>query len=137
MKQKIQKNTSKNIIQIKPLFLILILFIFSCNTKRINILELREGTFETTLPDKNVKSIAFRDKNIQIETYNNKKDTFTIKWLNNFEYELLKINPKSSLDSVPFIVKITKLSHNGYSFKAHYKGNKYIQKGEAVKLTTK
>ncbi len=132
-----QKNTLKNIKQIKFLSLLLMLFIFSCDTERINILELREGTFETTLPDKNVKSIAFRDKNIQIETYNNKKDTFTIKWLSNFEYELLKINPKSSLDSVPFIVKITKLSHNGYSFKAHYKGSKYIQKGEAIKLTTK
>ncbi len=122
----------------KLIFIVLFFFfIYSCNNNRINILELREGTFETTLASKDVKSIAIRTKSIQIETYNNKKDTFTIKWLNNFEYELLKIHPKSSLDSVPFIVKITKLSHNGYSFKAHYKGNKYIQKGNAIKLTKK
>ncbi len=122
----------------KLLFTILFfLFIYSCNNNQINILELREGTFETTLPKKNTKSIAVRTKTIQIETYNGKKDTFAIKWLNNFEYELLKIHPKSSLDSIPFMVKITKLSHNGYSFKAHYKGNKYIQKGKAIKLTIK
>ena len=75
-----------------------------------------------------------RNDSIQIEIYNSVKDTFDIKWESNFEYILTKTRPKNELDSTPFHVKITGFENDSYTFKASYKGSKYIQKGKAIKL---
>ncbi len=94
----------------------------------------RTGTFKTVLEDNASESFATRNDSIQVETYNNKKDTFNIKWIGNFEYVLVKSNPKSLLDSTPFHVKITGVKKDSYSFKAYYKGSNFKQKGEAYKI---
>ena len=86
------------------------------------------------LDDSDEISIAVRNDSIQIETYNNVKDTFAIQWNSNFEYELHKINPKKGLDSVPFYVKITGVKDSTYTFKAHYKGSDFKQKGKVIKI---
>ena len=118
---------------IRVTFLI-ILLIVSCNEapKTANIFKI--GKYKTILEDSETTSTAVRNDSIQIETYDNKKDTFSIRWINNFEYILLKKNPKSKLDSTPFHVKITAIKKNSYNFKAYYKGSNFKQKGKAVKL---
>ena len=78
--------------------------------------------------------MAIRNDSIQIETYNNKKDTFNIEWISNFEYVLLKKNPKTLLDSTPFHVKIIAVKKKSYQFKAYYKGSDFKQKGIAYKI---
>jgi ATP-dependent Zn protease len=119
-------------------FFLIITLLFSCkNEKALTPKDLKTGTFKTVLDGKNVSSIAIRNNRIQVETYNNKKDTFYINWKTDFEYELKQKNPKNSLDSIPFVVKITGIHGQNYTFKAHYKGNKYIQKGTATKLKIK
>jgi len=117
------------------LTLIICLLLFSCkeNTKSSPD-NFKTGTFKTTLEDSDITSVAYRNDSIQIETYDNKKDTFNIKWPNNFEYILVKINPKTLLDSTPFHVKITAIKKNSYSFKAYYKGSNFKQKGTATKI---
>lgn len=108
-------------------------FFFSC-AEQGNVNQFKKGTFKTHLDDSDIHSIAFRNDSIQIETYNNVKDTFAIKWTSNFEYELLKLNPVTQLDSTPFIVKITGIKDDSYSFLAHFKGSNFKQKGKAVKV---
>ena len=117
----------------KKLFVVICLLFISCGEKG-NVDQFKTGTFKTHLDDSDINSIAFRNDSIQIETYNNVKDTFAIKWTSNFEYELLKLNPKTQLDSTPFIVKITGIKENSYSFSAHFKGSNFKQKGKAIKL---
>ena len=65
---------------------------------------------------------------------NNNEFSYRIKWNSNFEYELIRINPETQLDSTPFIIRITSISNNSYSFSAHYKGSNFKQKGKAVKV---
>jgi len=112
------------------LFVILI----SCQDNNTDVNKFKTGTFNTFLEDMDETSIAFRNDSIQIETYNNVKDTFDIKWKSNFEYILTKTYPKNELDSTPFHVKITGFKNDSYTFKASYKGSKFIQKGKAIKL---
>ena len=116
-----------------PIFTFCFLLFISC-AERGDINQFKTGTFKTQLDDSDINSVAFRNDSIQIETYNNAKDTFAIKWTSNFEYELLKLNPKTQLDSTPFIVKITGIKENSYSFSAHFKGSNFKQKGKAIKL---
>lgn len=99
-----------------------------------DIKEFKTGTFKTFLEDSDITSTAFRNDSIQIETYNNVKDTFAIEWKSNFEYILTKQHPKNELDSTPFHVKITGFKDKTYSFKAFYKGSNFKQKGIAIKV---
>lgn len=118
-------------------FAITILFITtaSCLTNsNVHVDELKNGSFKTTLEDKETISYATRNDSIQIEDFNGIKDTFNIKWIDQFEYVLVKKNPKTMLDSTPFHVKITGIKNNTYTFNAYYKGSNFKQKGTAVKL---
>jgi len=115
--------------------LLSLFFLFSCkNEKTLTPNEIKTGTFKTVLDKTDTSSIAVRNDSIQVETYNNKKDTFYINWKSDFEYILKQKHPKNSLDSIEFVVKITGIHGQSYSFKAHYKGNKYTQKGTATKI---
>ncbi|VAV86267.1 hypothetical protein MNBD_BACTEROID02-518 [hydrothermal vent metagenome] len=114
---------------------IFVLFLFSCHDNvKTSPDVFKTGTFKTTLEDSETTSTAFRNDSIQVETYDNKKDTFNIQWLSNFEYVLVKKHPKTLLDSTPFHVKITSIKKNSYNFKAYYKGSNFKQKGTAIKL---
>ena len=119
----------------KPIYLLSFLLLISCNnTANLTPQQIRIGIFKTTLNSGDYESIATRNDSIQIETYNHKKDTFYIHWLSNFEYTLLKKNPKNEIDKKKFIVKITGVNHNSYSFMAHFEGNNFKQKGRAIKF---
>jgi len=119
----------------KIVIVVFVLFLISCQENvKISPDMFKTGTFKTTLEDSETTSTAYRNDTIQIETFNNKKDTFNIQWLNNFEYVLVKRNPKTLLDSTPFHVKITAIKKNTYNFKAYYKGSNFKQKGTATKL---
>lgn len=115
-------------------YIFLIVAFISCKGNTSNIYQFRTGTFETYLDNSDEISIAVRSDSVQIETYRNVKDTFAIKWNSNFEYELVKINPKKGLDSVPFYVKITGVKGNTYTFKANYKGSDFKQSGKVIKI---
>ena len=118
----------------KRIIILLLLITISCKHSNSDITKFKTGTFKTSLKDSDITSIAVRNDSIQVETYNNVKDTFAITWESNFEYILKKIHPKSELDSTPFYVKITGFKGNSYTFKAHYKGSNYTQQGNAVKI---
>ena len=114
---------------------LIILLLVSCNeAPKTAPNHFKKGKYKTILEDSDITSTAVRNDSIQIETYDNKKDTFSIRWINNFEYILLKKSPKSKLDSTPFHVKITAVKRNSYNFKAFYKGSNFKQKGKAIKL---
>lgn len=117
-------------------FIVLLLFsLVSCIKKnKVNMDDFKQGKFKTVLEDKETVSFATRNDSIQIEDFNGIKDTFNIKWLDQFEYVLTKRVPRTLLDSTPFYVKITGVKQNSYSFKAYYKGSNFKQKGTAFKL---
>ncbi|HIP37210.1 MAG TPA: DNA topoisomerase IV [Crocinitomix sp.] len=119
----------------KYLYVFLLASIISCNNpSNLKPNQLRIGTFKTFIKDGNYESLATRNDSIQIETFDKKKDTFYIKWKSNFEYILLKKNPKNDLDKKEFIVKITGVKQNSYTFTAYFKGSNYKQKGKAIKI---
>ena len=118
------------------LYFVFFFFLFTACKKEENLTAkaIRNGVFETVLDDSDVSSVAIRNDSIQIETYNNKKDTFAISWVSNFEYVLQKKHPKTALDSTAFHVKINGIYKNSYSFTAYYIGSNFKQKGKAIKI---
>jgi hypothetical protein len=119
----------------KYILVIILIIFFACdNESNLTPEQLKTGTFKTYIDDSELTSVATRNKTFQIETFNQIKDTFLIKWKSNFEYSLFKKNPKNNLDSTEFIVKITGIHKNSYTFRAYYKGSNFKQKGKAIKL---
>ena len=113
----------------------LLLLTASCIDKgKVRMDDFKQGKFKTVLEDKETISFAERNDSIQIEDFNGLKDTFNIKWLDQFEYVLTKKDPKTMLGSTPFHVKITSVKPDSYSFNAYYKGSNFKQKGTAFKL---
>ncbi len=115
--------------------MIILFTCYACETNTSDVTQFRTGTFKTYLDKRDVESTAIRNDSIQIEFHEQGIDTFAIRWKSNFEYELLKINPKKGLDSIPFYVKITGVKDSTYTFKAYYKGSNFKQQGRAVKQT--
>jgi|TARA_B100000809_G_scaffold35204_2_gene30979 hypothetical protein len=112
-----------------------VLIVCACKTdKQSKSFSFETGSFKTYLKDKKDSSTFYRTKNLQIETYKNNIDTFTIKWKNKFEFSLKKTNPKSKLDSTSFVVKIKKIKNNSYEFEAGYVNNNFKQTGTTIKL---
>ena len=120
----------------RTLLIIMVLcFCSSCiENKRGNIDDFKNGSFKTVLEDGKHISFDIRKDSLQIESFEQVNDTFKINWIDQFEYVLLKKNPKTLLDSTPFYVKITSIKKNSYTFKAYYKGSNFKQKGTAFKL---
>lgn len=117
------------------LIVIVLLTHVSCfENSKGNVDDFKHGSFKTVLEDGEDVSFAIRKDSMQIESYKQVKDTFYINWIDQFEYVLLKKNPKTQLDSTPFHVKITSIKKDSYTFNAYYKGSNFKQKGTAYKL---
>lgn len=120
----------------RSLFLIItLLSLYSCQEEKpAKVSDFRTGSFKTVLDDRQIVSTAWRNDSVQIETYSGKKDTFAIRWVDPFEYVLVKTNPRTLLDSTPFHVKITSIKRDSYTFRAYYRGSNFKQTGTAFKL---
>jgi len=118
----------------KKITILLVFFaIYACNTKPLNPDRFKKGTFE--IPEGKGFSTTYitRTDSLQIEKYDNRIDTLSIIWKNNFNYTLKMVHPKNAIDEEPIHVKITNLYDNSYEFEAVIGHSNYIQKGTITK----
>ena len=101
---------------IKRLFILLLLT--SCYTVDRDCDEFRTGEFEFSyeLNDTIRKSTFIRTIDYEIEEYNNVIDSSSISWVNDCEFILTKINPKTNQEKRPVRIKIIRTYENSYDF---------------------
>ena len=94
------------------------LFFCSCYSVKRDCKNFQTGSFEfTTLVGDEIKtSYFFRTKDLEIETFEGKVDTARIRWVNDCECILTKLNPKSNQDKRPVQIKILSTEGNTYTF---------------------
>jgi len=93
----------------------------------------KSGTFEIPAGKGYEKTIVIRQDSIQIEKYEDRIDTLSISWKNNFNYTLKMLNPKTAIDEDPIHIKITSIKDDSYEFEAVIGNSNYVQKGEITK----
>ena len=100
------------------LFCIWILFVYSCYNVSRDCKNFHTGTFEfTSLINGEIKTSSFlRTKDLEIENYEGKIDSASIRWVNDCECILTKINPRSNQDKRPVQIKILSTQGNSYTF---------------------
>lgn len=119
-------------------FFILPLILVSCYNVERDCNDFRTGSFEftTSINDSIVKSTFIRTDNYEIEQFKGVKDSSTIRWVNECEFILTKINPKTNQEKRPIRIKILRTYGNSYDFEYSQVNNpQKINRGTVNKIS--
>ena len=101
---------------IKRLFVLFLLT--SCYSVDRDCENFKMGEFEFTynLNDTIQRSLFTRTLDYEIEEFNSVIDSSSISWLNDCEFLLTKVNPKTNQEKRPVRIKIIRTYENSYDF---------------------
>ena len=101
---------------IKRLFILFLLT--SCYNVDRNCENFKIGEFEFTykLNDTIQTSLFTRTLDYEIEKFNSVIDSSSISWVNDCEFVLTKVNPKTNQEKRPVRIKIIRTYENSYDF---------------------
>ena len=81
------------------------------------------------------KSTTFvRTENQEIDFFEGKSDTSSIRWINDCEYIIQKINPKNMAEKKAVSIKILSTTEDSYTFEFNVVGSDEKQTGTVIKL---
>ena len=120
----------------KSLIFSLLLIAVSCYTPERNCKDFKTGEFEfeTYLNGEVVKTTFVRNDTLEIDFYEGKADSSSIRWINDCEYIAEKINPTSMRDRKALHFKILTTKDDVYTFEYALVGENNKQKGTARKI---
>ncbi len=116
--------------------LLLSLLLFSCYSPERNCKDFKTGTFEyeALVGTEVLTTIFFRNDTIEIDYFKGKSDTSAIRWINDCEYIVRKINPKNMAEEKAIHMKILTTKDDEYVFEYNIVGDTKKQKGTAKKI---
>jgi len=119
------------------LSILLILFITSsCYKNQKNCSHFKTGTFQFNFEINGQKktSLFERTSTTEIDYFEGKTDTSSIRWINDCEYILEKRHPKNMREEKAIHVKILSTTEKTYTFEFSNVGNSQKQKGTITKI---
>ena len=117
-------------------FFILVLFI-SCYSLERDCKPFQQGEFKfTQIINGEIKSSYFtRDSIFEIELFEGKIDTSSIRWVNDCECILTKLNPNNNQEKRPIQIRIISTKGDRYTFEYSLVGDsKNKQRGNIQKI---
>ena len=121
----------------RKLLLFTLIAYISCYTVERDCIPFHNGLFKfSQIINGEIKTSIFsRDSLYEIESYEGKIDTATIRWVNDCECILTKLNPNSNQEKRPIQIKIISTQENTYSFDYSLVGdNKNSKRGTIHKI---
>lgn len=121
----------------KIIFLLPLLMLLSCYNVERNCKDFKTGKFKFEYKVDGVKKITFfeRKDSIEIETFEGKTDTSSIRWVNDCEYVIQNINPQSMAEKKAINMKIVSTTKNSYIFEFGIVGSDEKQRGTVEKIS--
>ena len=121
----------------KTLLFLLLLSVTSCikTQSECNCEDFKTGNFEfsQTINGKKMVSTFNRTEKFQIETFQSKTDTATVRWINDCEFILQKTNPKNMQEQKAIAMKIIATLDKTYTFEYNFVGDANKQTGMVSK----
>lgn len=120
----------------KIIFFFPFLAMISCYNVERNCKDFKTGKFKFQYEVDGVKktTVFERKDSIEIETFEGKTDTSSIRWVSDCEYILQKIHPKNMAEKKAITMKILTTSKNSYTFEFGIVGSDEKQRGTVEKL---
>ncbi|HRN97775.1 MAG TPA: DNA topoisomerase IV [Flavobacterium sp.] len=117
-------------------FAALALLLTSCYQQERNCQDFKTGKFRFEHEVDGVKKVTefIRNDSIEIETYEGRIDTATVRWINDCEYVLQKKHPRNRAERKAVSIKILTTTKNSYTFEFGLVGSDAKQKGTVTKL---
>jgi hypothetical protein len=120
----------------KIIFFLPFLLLQSCYHVEHNCKDFKTGKFQFEFDVDGVKKTTVFERNdsIEIETFEGKTDTSSIRWVSDCEYILQKIHPKNMEEQKAINMKILTTSKKSYTFEFGIVGSTQKQKGTVIKI---
>jgi len=122
----------------KKIFLLLcVLFLFNaCYSPERDCTKFKTGTFqfESYLNGELVTSTFVRNDSIEIDKFQGKTDTSSVRWINDCEYIIRNLHPKNRAERQALHIKIITSDKNTYTFEYGLVGETEKQKGTVKKI---
>lgn len=118
-------------------FFLIAFCLISCYQVERNCSNYKTGKFdsEVTINGTLYKSTFYRNDTLQVETYEGKTDSSSLRWINDCEVIFKTINPKSMAEQKDIHLKILTTTDSTYTFEYSYVGESKKQKGIAYKTS--
>jgi len=115
---------------------LLALTLASCYNQERNCNDYKTGKFEFVqeIDGQQKKSVFERTETLQIETFNGKTDTASVRWVNDCEFVLQKLHPKNMQEKKAIGMKILTTNEKGYTFEYAFVGESKKQRGTVTKI---
>jgi len=112
------------------------LLLYSCYNPERNCADFKTGTFEyeALVGTEVLTTTFFRNDTLEIDYFKGKSDTSTIRWINDCEYIVRKVNPKNMAEEKAIHMKILTTNGDEYLFEYNIVGDTKKQKGTAKKV---
>lgn len=114
-----------------------ILLCFSCGQPpERNCEDFKTGTFsfKATINGEEKETIFRRTMDLEVDEFEGKTDSSSVRWINDCEYVLKNLNPKSKAEEKPIHIKILTTSGSSYTFEYNIVGESKKFKGTAHKI---
>ncbi|MBG42923.1 MAG: DNA topoisomerase IV [Aequorivita sp.] len=118
------------------LVLLSFLLLVGCYETQRNCADFKTGTFEfEALSGTEVfKTTIVRNDSIEIDYFQGKTDSSSIRWINDCEYVLKKINPKNQAEKKAILIKILTTDKDSYTFEFSEVGKTKTSKATAKRI---
>lgn len=115
--------------------LFVIFIIASCYGPQRDCARFKQGSFSFTthIDGKEVTTTFQRNDAIEIDYFEGKADTSSVRWINDCEYIVKKINPKNKSEEKSVHMKILSTTDSSYTFEYNIVGQSQKSRGTAIK----
>lgn len=113
-----------------------LIWIGSCNPPTRDCLRFREGTFRFTaeVDGEEQTTVFTRQGDLEVSEYLGKRDSASIRWINDCEYIVTNLNPGTRAEEKPIHMKILSTKEDSYTFEYKIVGSSKSSRGIAYKI---
>ena len=117
------------------LFAFLVLLV-NCTPPTRDCQRFHEGTFrfDAIVDGEEQTTVFTRTENLEVSEYLGKKDSASIRWINDCEYIVTNLNPQTPGEEKPIHMKILSTTEDSYTFEYKLVGSSKSSRGTANKM---
>ena len=115
---------------------LLTLLLAGCYEQERDCKKFHEGTFrfEQEIDGKMMSTVFERRGNLEVETFEGKVDSASVRWVSDCEYVLTKLSPRNMQEKKAISIKILSTTNKTYNFEYGVVGSPERRKGTITKL---
>ncbi|MCM4163109.1 DNA topoisomerase IV [Arenibacter sp. A80] len=115
---------------------LLMLSAYSCYGPERNCADFKNGKFSFTaeIGGEKLTTTFVRNDSIELDYFQGKVDSSSIRWINDCEYIVKKLHPKNMAEEKSIHMKILSTDNNSYTFEYNVVGSAKKSVGTAIKI---